>query len=234
MRTSALTVSYEIIAELFLHPDERNESRVVALSRRLADVGSDGGALIKKFLADPGSKSCAEYVQTLELSPPCPLYLGAYLFDEPTSCRGAGTSGRNAYMLELSGLYRHFGFDLTGRELPDYLPAVVEFLGISLEHRARDRIGLRRRFLEHYVLPGLGPLREALAKYHSPYVLLVSALRSTVEEDLRRIGDAPAWEPPAPPPAERSGDRVSLPVLSGFDTTTPKHGMLVGEMEVRP
>ena len=229
MNTAVLVAGYRLIAELLLHPDDRDGAKIASLALELDPDGA-AGDLIGEFLADATCGSRDEYVQTLELSPPCPLYLGAYLFDEPTSCRGAGTSGRNAYMLELSGLYRHFGFELTGGELPDYLPAVVDFLWISLEHPDRDVIGLRRRLLQHYVLPGLGPLREALEKYHSPYALLVSALVKTVEQDLEQMDDAPAWRPPA----DRSGSIASLPVLTGTDDKTRIGRMLMEQMEVRP
>ncbi len=227
MNTAVLAAGYRLIAELLLHPDDRDGATIASLALELEGAAGDS---IGEFLADAASGSRDEYVQTLELSPPCPLYLGAYLFDEPTSCRGAGTSGRNAYMLELSGLYRHFGFELTGGELPDYLPAVVDFLWISLEHQDRDTIGLRRRFLQHYVLPGLDPLREALQKYHSPYALLVSALVKTVEQDLQQMDDAPAWRPPADP----SGRIASLHVLTETDDKTRIGRMLMDHMEVRP
>ncbi len=226
MKTAVLTAGYRIIAQLLLHPDDRDGAAIASLALELDGAAAD---LIGEFLADAACGSREEYVQTLELSPPCPLYLGAYLFDEPTSCRGAGTSGRNAYMLELSGLYRHFGFELAGGELPDYLPAVVDFLWISLEYQDRDRIGLRRRLLKHYVLPGLDPLREALKKYHSPYGLLVSALATAVEQDLEQMDDAPAWRPPADP----SGRITSLPVLTGTDDKTRIGRMLMDQMEVQ-
>jgi nitrate reductase delta subunit len=228
MDTAVLAAGYRLIAELLLHPDDRDGAKIASLALELG-LDDAVGDPIGEFLADSACGSRDEYVQTLELSPPCPLYVGAYLFDEPTSCRGAGTSGRNAYMLELSGLYRHYGFELMGGELPDYLPAVVDFLWISLEHQDRDTIGLRRRLLQHYVLPGLGPLREALDKYHSPYALLVSALTRTVEQDLEHMDDAPAWRPPA----DASGRITSLPVLSGPDDKTRIGRMLMDQMEQR-
>ncbi len=227
MNRAALVTCYRLIAELLLHPEDRNTATIGSLALELDGAAGDS---IGEFLADAACGSRDEYVQTLELAPPCPLYLGAYLFDEPTSCRGAGTSGRNAYMLELSGLYRHFGFELTGGELPDYLPAVVDFLWISLDHQDRDTIGLRRRLLQHYVRPGLDPMREALDKYNSPYALLVSALAKTVEQDLQQMGDGPAWRPPV----DRSGGRVSLPVLTETDDKTRIGRMLVDHMEVQP
>lgn len=214
-----LTPSYQLIAELLLHPDDRDGARINTLLQQVAVEPLSELEPLRRFLSDPVASSKDEYVQTLELSPPCPLYLGAYLFDEPTTCRGVGTSGRNAFMLEINAVYRHFGFQLSGRELSDYLPAAVEFLGISLERSARDRIGLRRRLLEQYVRPGLGPLKEKLHQYESPYALLVEALESVVAEDLRHLGDVPAWRPPARAP-ERGGRR--LPVLGEAEPGTPR------------
>lgn len=215
MCTADLTASYQLIGELLLNPQERDPALVKRLHRLLLEANEEVERWIAKFLAAPNALSADEYVQTLELSPPCPLYLGAHLFDEPTTCNGVGTSGRNSYMLELAGIYSHFGFDITARELPDYLPAMVDFLWISLENRDRDGIGLRRRFVEHYVAPGLEPLKASLQKYKSPYALLVSALQSAVDQDLSRMSDdAPAWKPAE----EESGTRVSLPVLSGTDS----------------
>jgi nitrate reductase delta subunit len=99
-------------------------------------------------------------------------------------------------MIEIAGVYRHFGFDLGSRELPDFLPAMVEFLAISLEHRERDTIGLRRRFRETYVRPALAPMREALDGYSSPYRLLIDALISTLDIDATLGAADPLWVPP--------------------------------------
>ncbi len=85
-----LKSAYQLIAELLLHPDDRNEATVESLRGELVDAPSAIGGPIAKFLADADSQCRDEYVQTLELSPPCPLYLGAYLFSEPATCRGIG------------------------------------------------------------------------------------------------------------------------------------------------
>lgn len=205
-----LAASYQLISELLLNPQERDPEIIKSLQERTLGSSSDVEKWIDKFLADPASSSNHEYVHTLELSPPCPLYLGAHLFDEPTTCNGVGSSGRNAYMMELAGIYHHFGFDISGKELPDYLPAMVDFLWLSLDNQDRDGIGLRRRFVEQYVVPGLKPFIESLEKFKSPYALLVSALQCVVQQDIEQMADAPAWKPPA----ETSSRGLSLPVLS--------------------
>ena len=197
---AALATSYRLIAELLLYPEERDDVRI---TQGLAALGRSPGTvlqLVEAFVSDPSSRSVDEYVATLELSPPCPLYLGTYLFDEPKTCRGAGMSGRNSYMIELSNIYKHFGFELNGRELSDFLPLMVEFLAISLERAEMDRIGLRRSFLERYVQIGLEPLAEALEKYDSPYGLLIKALQTALADDMALIGDQPAWTRPADQP----------------------------------
>src|SRR5690606_35699917 len=109
-------------------------------------------SLVDAFLASSSATDPDEYLTLLELAPPCPLYLGSYLFEEPNTCRGAGISGRNTYMLELKAIFRHFGLELTGAELADYLPLVAEFLAHSLEHSELDGIGLRRYLLERHVI----------------------------------------------------------------------------------
>ncbi len=198
---------YRVVAELLLSPAVRDQGRI---DRDLAALPPDAPLVgcIERFLATPSAHSVDEYTQTLELQPPCPLYLGAYIYEEPSSCRGAGACGRNGYMIELGALYEHFGFDLGARELSDFLPAMVDFAAVSLELPERDGIGLRRRFVEKYLQPGLPPLRRALQKYESVYDLLIEALEIAVDEDLERMVDDPVWLSPEvrvtiPKPSER-------------------------------
>lgn len=202
MTMGLLGNAYRLVSELLLHPDDR-DGRLVAECAGTMDAAPPGlRDPIARFMADPLTMSRDEYVRTLELSPPCPLYLGAHLFDEPATCRNVGSSPRNAYMVELAAIYRHFGLEPGARELPDYLPLVADFLAMSLRLDDRDRIGLRRRLLERLVRPALAPLRDGLEKLESPYALLIAALEQIVEADLARLCDRPAWSPPdrAEPP----------------------------------
>lgn len=220
--TADLTASYQLIAELLLNPQSRDPEIIKSLQERTRGTSGDVEKWINKFLADPGSSSNNEYVHTLELSPPCPLYLGAHLFEEPSTCNGVGSSGRNAYMMELAGIYRHFGFDISGKELPDYLPAMVDFLWLSMDNEDRDGIGLRRRFVEQYVAPGLKPFKASLEKFKSPYALLVSALQIVVDQDIEQMADGPVWRPPA----ESSSRGIALPILSTMSSefSDPRKG----------
>lgn len=184
---------YMLVAELFLYPEERDQDAVRDLRSALG-LHAPATAPLDAFLAAPRAVDVDEYLTVLELTPPCPLYLGAYLFEEPNSCRGAGVSDRNAYMLELKATYRHFGFEALERELPDFLPLMVEFLALTESLRERDGIGLRTRFLEQHVLPALPKMIESLSKYESPYADLARCLEALVRDDLA-AGSEPAWQP---------------------------------------
>lgn len=206
---ACLATAYRLIAECLLAPDVRDAARISAWSEALDGAPQAVRAPLAAFLASPRALDADEHLLILELTPPCPLYLGHYLFEEPQSCRGAGFSGRNGYMLEVGAVYRHFGFEIGGGELPDFLPAMCEFLAISLENRQRDSIGIRRRFVETHLRPGLAPMRAALAKYESPYRLLIESLEAAVAADVASRTADPIWVPPT-----RSGSPRVPPVVS--------------------
>ena len=204
-----LAALYRIASELFLYPEDRQDETVIAGLLDLSDAPSALSEPVSAFIAEPRGRDLDEYLTILELSPPCPLYLGSYLFDEPKSCLGAGLSSRNGYMLEVAATYRHFGLEIGPKELADFLPTMVEFLAISLHLPERDSIGLRRRFIERCFRPGLKPMREALAKYGSPYGLLVTALETAVEADTVLHAADPVWSPPT-----RKGRPPTPPVFT--------------------
>lgn len=197
MDTTQLAYTYRLVAELFLYPEERDLARIKAEMEWLETAPEEIRSPFKAFFALPAAVSAEEYVATLELTPVVPLYLGAHLYGEPKSCRGAGISGRNGYMLELANIYRHFGIELEGGEMADFVPVVVEFLGISLYRGDVDEIGLRRYLVEQLLVKGFEMLLTALRKYESPYAHLVDALDVALADDIKRMAGGPKWQPPA-------------------------------------
>ncbi len=197
MDRTQLTAAYRLISELFVYPEDRDPARIEAEMAALAGAPKALRKPLDDFLAARLAGSAEEYVATLELAPAVPLYLGSHLYDEPQSCRGAGMSGRNAYMLELANIYRHFGVELAGGELADFVPVMVEFLGLSLERSDQDQIGLRRYFVETMLTTGLASLLSALRRHESPYAHLVDALGVALAEDIAQMAGGPKWQPPA-------------------------------------
>ncbi len=220
MDGTQLAHAYRLISELFLYPEERDGARIKALMASLVEAPPALRQPLEAFLAAPGAVNPEEYVSTLELAPLAPLYLGSYLFEEPKSCRGAGMSGRNGYMLELANIYRHFGVEMAGSEMADFMPVIVDFLGISVERGDRDRIGLRRYLVETLLINGIESLLSALQKCESPYGHVVEALRAALTDDIAHMAGGPKWQPPA-------GQQA--PVPAAIDGLTA-HVRATGEM----
>lgn len=80
---------------------------------------------------------------------------------------------RGAAMVDLLETYRAGGFDLTGPELPDHLPVLLEFLSTQPEDVARD------------ILSDAGPilaaLTERLTRRETPYAAALEAVSTLAE-----------------------------------------------------
>jgi nitrate reductase molybdenum cofactor assembly chaperone NarJ/NarW len=226
MNKRDISAAYRLLAELFVNPSQRDNASLSIWLEQTKSNMVDVAEQVDRFMKSDGAISSHEYVSTLELSPPCPLYLGAHMFEEPSTCSGISTSPRNAFMLELSGMYEHFGFDLGSVEMPDYLPVMLEFMALSLENEHRDKLGLRRRLIEKYLLAGMAPLARGFAKFESIYGLLIPAIELVAAEDLQLIGDVPMWQP-----NDQEKGTVSLEVLS---TQKAEPVLDMHEPEVRP
>jgi nitrate reductase delta subunit len=175
--------AYALVADLWCNPQDVEVKSVreaaAAIIPILGAVDSEGTARLERFLAHYPLVE-EEYVELFELNPRCALYLGSHAFDEPKTCAQAAVSDRNEYMIELIGIYKHFGLSLKGKELPDYLPLMVEFLALTAD--AEDP--LREKFIREYVLPFLSPLRERLEALNSPYLHLSAGLERLLKLDL--------------------------------------------------
>jgi len=221
MDNTQLAAAYRLISELFLYPEDRDAERIDAETARLRHAPAALRDPLEAFTAAPAAADAEEYVATLELAPIAPLYLGAYLYAEPETCRGAGMSGRNGYMLELANIYRHFGVEMEGGEMADFVPVVVEFLGISLERGDNDQIGLRRYLVETQLMAGIVALLAALRKFDSPYAYLVEALHCALVDDIEHMSGGVKWCPPA---KEREQLPAALRGLTADNRATPENG----------
>ena len=117
-----------------------------------------------------------------ELNPDCSLYLGSHSYEEPKTCAGGAVSDRNEYMIDLLGIYRHFGQSLDGRELADYLPVMIDFLSLTVDSQ-HDPV--REKFIKEYFLPFLPPVRKRLEELNSEYWRLLDAVERLAKYDLQ-------------------------------------------------
>lgn len=175
---------YSCIAELWCSPQdvdmEKVKNDVEEVIEKLKDVDGESANLLGSFLKE-NSISEEEYIDLFELDPKCPLYLGSHSFEEPKTCAGAAVSDRNGYMIELLGIYKHFGQAPDGKELPDYLPLMVDFLSLTVQSKDDP---VRKKLISEYILPFLAPARSRLEELKTPYLYLLDAWERILNFDL--------------------------------------------------
>lgn len=158
-----------------------------------------------EFWATASARELAEsYVATFDLRRRASLYLTYYTHGD--------TRKRGMALLRLKKLYRAAGFPWDSSELPDYLPAMLEFAAIAPE--GQGELVLREHRAE------LEALRLALHDAASPYAHLLDAVAADLGEvdepqrakvvELIRNGppqEQVGLEPFAPPEVMPTGAR---------------------------
>jgi len=178
---------YALIGELWCSPPETDTERAKIKNDAeqvlagLETVNKESAKLLSIFLKEE-TISDEDYIDLFELQPQCPLYLGSHTFDEPKTCANAAVSDRNEYMIELIGIYRHFGQSIDGGELPDYLPLMIDFLSLTAESKDDP---IRGKFIDEYIMPFLPPIRSRLEELETPYLHLLNALEKVIDFDLK-------------------------------------------------
>jgi nitrate reductase delta subunit len=179
--------AYSLIGDLFCSPPETNAEReqikkdAERVAEGLKSIDQESSTLLSSFLKEE-TISEEDYINLFELQPKCSLYLGSHTYDEPKTCANAAVSDRNGYMIELIGIYKHFGQVIDGKELPDYLPLVMDFLSLTLDSKEDP---IRGKFITEYVAPFLPPIRSRLEELETPHLHLLEALEKLISIDLK-------------------------------------------------
>ncbi len=179
--------AYSLIGDLFCSPPEADAEReqIKKDAERVAEglkvIDRESSMLLSSFLKEETIPE-EDYIDLFELQPKCSLYLGSHTYDEPETCANAAVSDRNGYMIELVGIYRHFGQMLDGKELPDYLPLMVEFLSLTVDSRDDP---IRGKLITEYMVPFLPPMSSRLEELETPYLHLFGALEKVMSVDLK-------------------------------------------------
>ncbi|MFJ8741657.1 nitrate reductase molybdenum cofactor assembly chaperone [Embleya sp. NPDC127516] len=160
-------------AALCLHyPDEIFHSRVPLVRGALAQIGPrPAGALLTAFLDDvcawPAAELAAHYVTVFDMRNRRSLYLSWW--------REGDTRRRGEALVTFKRIYREHGLEFTGEELPDFLPAVLEFAATGGPGPAAAGEALLG---EHR--PGIELLRFALLDVGTPYAGVLEAVCATL------------------------------------------------------
>ena len=119
-------------------------------------------SLIDELRAIDPMEAEERYVELFDHSRATSLYLFEHLHGEARD--------RGQAMVELKHIYQQAGFELSGRELPDYLPVLLEYLSCRDLTEARSMLGDCADILR--------AIGEAMAQRSSPYVVVLQALLS--------------------------------------------------------
>ncbi len=178
---------YSLMAELWCSPSEMNAKKdeikkdTKGVIKKLENINKESAILLRKFLEE-NTISDENYIDLFELDPQCALYLGSHKYDEPKMCANAAVSDRNKYMIELKAIYKHFRKIPDEKELPDYLPLMIDFLSLTIELKDDS---VRGKFIKEYLLPFLPLIHSKLKELKTPYVYLIDALDKIINIDLK-------------------------------------------------
>ncbi len=124
------------------------------------------------------------YVETFDLDRRCSLYLTFY---------GEGDKRtRGAALLRLKRMYRAAGLPLAGSELPDYLPAMLEFAAVAPDGRGMIMLRENRAALELLRLS----LRDRGTAYRDPLDAVHEVLGEVSALERARVVALAAGGPP--------------------------------------
>ena len=181
----------QMAASLLLdYPDSAYGERLRVLRHEVVGLPTPVRASLIEFIDDIEPLEAAErerrYVATFDLKRKCCMYLSYYAAGD--------TRRRGAALVAFLEAYRAAGWEFDADELPDYLPAVLEFAARSGSPIA-DRLLASHR-------EGIEVLRAALLAVGSPYARLIEAVgmslapidARTRERYLRLINEGPPAE----------------------------------------
>lgn len=183
------TPPYKLISVLLQYPDEALAAAQEELHAAVTELPrAAASAALERFWQYWRQSSAMEreqrYVETFDLQKRTSLYLTFYLYGE--------TRKRGMALLRLKRMYVAAGLPLEAKELPDYLPAMLEFAALA-------PAGYGETVLEEY-RSGLELLRLSLREQQSPYLHLIDAvcagLRPLTLLDSERIRTLAVEGPP--------------------------------------
>lgn len=163
-------VAHMAASVLLDYPDETDPGRFAIVRAALSLLPDEVAGLLGRFLDDAeemGTRRLAEhYVETFDRRRRCSLYLSYY--------DAGDTRKRGTAILAFRDALAATGWELTRKELPDFLPVVLELSARSEGDIAGDLLASHR--------DGLEVVRSALAQLGSPYQWVLEALALTLPD----------------------------------------------------
>ncbi|MEW2287688.1 nitrate reductase molybdenum cofactor assembly chaperone [Streptomyces sp. NPDC047841] len=150
-------VLYQAAALCLTYPDDDLIDRLPLLREAAPQLR----AFTDHAAVTPRRELAAHYVRVFDLGNRHSLYLSRW--------HEGGTGRRGTSLVRFQDVYRRHGLECSGEELPDFLPAVLEFTA-----RTGDT-GLLTEYRD-----GLERLRARLTDYGTPYAGVLGAVCATL------------------------------------------------------
>ena len=164
----------KVLSIIFSYPGRDLESlagEAESVRDLLEGEDPEAARLIYEFLREINlSRADEDYVAVFEMPPKCSLYAHTYLLKGKEDMVGQ-------FLLEIKGHYKSLGVDVpVERELPSYLPVMLEYLALAYDSDPRQAARFARRYLAKWV----GRLAECLERNRSPWAKPARALERVV------------------------------------------------------
>lgn len=162
-----------------------------------ASVGEPLGELLRTARESGASALQKMYVTTFDLKRKCSLYLSYYATGD--------TRRRGTALVTFLDAYRAAGWEFDAPELPDYLPAVLEFSARSQSDVADAVLAAHRE--------GVEVLRAALEGMDSPWADVVRAVTLSLPKVDQRTRERVLALVNQGPPTETVGLSLPMPAF---------------------
>lgn len=183
--TPAAGKTLRVLARLLSYPDAETRHGLAAMATALGAEGALGDArrselqaLLDWIAGTPSLQVEAAYVELFDSGRARSLHLFEHVHGD--------SRARGPAMIDLAQSYAMAGFYLAPDELPDYLPAVLEFASTLPPAQGRAFLGETAHILN--------TLFAALQQRQSPYAAALGALIDLAGEKTRAVEIKP--EPP--------------------------------------
>lgn len=197
-----------MLASLLLdYPDAAWFDRIPLLRTHLPDLPREVADPLARFLDEAERAGSAElqrrYVATFDLKRKCSLYLSYYATGD--------TRRRGTALVTFLEAYRAAGWEFDAAELPDYLPAVLEFSARSGSPVADALLAAHRE--------GVEVLRAALEGMDSAWADVVRAIALSLPKVSQATRERVRALVNEGPPAETVGLSLPMPAFRARETS---------------
>lgn len=205
-----------MLASLLLdYPDAQWHERLDVFEANAATLPRPVAEPLERFLARARELGASDlqkmYVTTFDLKRKCSLYLSYFATGD--------TRRRGTALVTFLDAYRAAGWEFDADELPDYLPAVLEFSARSQSDVADAVLAAHRE--------GIEVLRAALEGMESPWALIVRAVTLSLPKVDQATRDRVLALVSEGPPTETVGLSLPMPAFRG--TGASSSAFLTGE-----